>query len=156
VGCVVRDLNGQLCAGTSTGGVNSKDNGRIGDTPVIGSGVFADNEIGALSTTGHGESLLLSLLSGFVLAQLREAMREDDQIFRKDPQRLSQILEEEFKELSRKTGPRGGGIIVVPPKGDPTFSFNSQMMSVGIAAGDGHEPSLLKSFVAKSDGTRIE
>src|SRR3990167_1925227 len=51
VGCVVRDAKGEICAGTSTGGVSFKYNGRVGDSPIIGAGVFADNEICGLSTT---------------------------------------------------------------------------------------------------------
>jgi len=154
VGCVVRDLNGDVCAGTSTGGVNSKDNGRIGDTPVIGSGVFADNEIGALSTTGHGESLMLGLLSGFVLGELRRELREHIDIFRKNPDRLSAILENEFQELSRKTVNKGGGMIIVPPHGSPNFAFNSEMISIAHAElKEGSSEVELQSFIAKSDGT---
>ncbi|MCI5064151.1 isoaspartyl peptidase/L-asparaginase [bacterium] len=154
VGCVVRDLSGELCAGTSTGGVNSKDNGRIGDTPVIGSGVFADNEIGGLSTTGHGESLLLGLVSGFVLGELRRALRDDPEIFHRSPEKLRHLVREEFRELSRKTGSRGGGMIVIPPQGPPAFSFNSEMISVAQTVGGGEVP-LIESFIAKKDGSRL-
>lgn len=156
VGCVVRDLNGDLCAGTSTGGVNSKDNGRIGDTPVIGSGVFADNEIGALSTTGHGESLMLGLLSGFVLGEMRRDLRQQFDVFRREPEKLTCILEGEFRELSRKTANKGGGMIVIPPHGSPTFSFNSEMIS--IARAEEIEPGKgphIESFIAKKDGTFV-
>lgn len=55
VGCVALDMEGNLCAGTSTGGMTNKKYGRIGDTPVIGAGTWADNKTCAVSCTGHGE-----------------------------------------------------------------------------------------------------
>jgi len=55
VGCVVRDRNGNLAAGTSTGGMTGKAWGRIGDSPIIGAGTYADNTSCAVSATGHGE-----------------------------------------------------------------------------------------------------
>ena len=55
VGCVVLDKKGNLCAGTSTGGTFKKRWGRIGDSPVIGAGTYADNNSCAVSCTGHGE-----------------------------------------------------------------------------------------------------
>lgn len=58
VGCVAVDENGLFAAGTSTGGITAKLPGRVGDSPILSSGGIADNEMGAVSTTGHGESIL--------------------------------------------------------------------------------------------------
>jgi len=55
VGCVALDINGNLCAGTSTGGMTNKKYGRIGDAPVIGAGTYANNQTCGVSATGHGE-----------------------------------------------------------------------------------------------------
>ena len=55
VGCVALDRNGNLCAGTSTGGMTNKRYGRIGDSPVIGAGTYANNATCGVSATGHGE-----------------------------------------------------------------------------------------------------
>ncbi len=55
VGCVALDQNGNLCAGTSTGGMTNKKFGRIGDSPVIGAGTYANNKTCGVSGTGHGE-----------------------------------------------------------------------------------------------------
>lgn len=55
VGCVALDINGNLAAGTSTGGMTNKRFGRIGDSPIIGAGTYANNETCAISCTGHGE-----------------------------------------------------------------------------------------------------
>ena len=63
VGAVARDINGNLAAATSTGGLVNKRWGRVGDTPVVGAGVFADNETCAVSATGYGEQFLRTVLS---------------------------------------------------------------------------------------------
>jgi isoaspartyl peptidase/L-asparaginase-like protein (Ntn-hydrolase superfamily) len=58
VGCVCMDLHGNIAAATSTGGIAAKRVGRVGDSPLIGSGGYADSTIGGASTTGHGESIM--------------------------------------------------------------------------------------------------
>ena len=55
VGCVALDRQGNLCAGTSTGGMTNKKYGRIGDSPIIGAGTYANNKTCGVSATGHGE-----------------------------------------------------------------------------------------------------
>ncbi|RIL06449.1 MAG: hypothetical protein DCC75_10815, partial [Proteobacteria bacterium] len=67
VGCLVRTKQGRLFAGTSTGGTLGKPPGRVGDSPIIGAGVYADDSVCALSATGHGESILRANLSGGVI-----------------------------------------------------------------------------------------
>ena len=63
VGAVARDVHGNLAAATSTGGLVNKRWGRVGDTPVVGAGVFADDETCAVSATGYGEQFLRTVLS---------------------------------------------------------------------------------------------
>ena len=63
VGAIALDRNGDLAAGTSTGGMPFKPAGRVGDSPFIGAGLYADNETGAASTTGHGERIIPVVLS---------------------------------------------------------------------------------------------
>jgi L-asparaginase / beta-aspartyl-peptidase len=63
VGAVALDRAGNLAAGTSTGGMPFKPPGRVGDSPFIGSGLYADNETGAVSTTGHGERIIPVVLA---------------------------------------------------------------------------------------------
>jgi L-asparaginase / beta-aspartyl-peptidase len=63
VGAVARDLQGNLAAATSTGGLVNKRWGRVGDTPIVGAGVFADNETCAVSATGYGEQFLRTVLA---------------------------------------------------------------------------------------------
>lgn len=63
VGAVAQDIHGNLAAATSTGGLVNKRWGRVGDTPVVGAGVFADNETCGVSATGYGEQFLRTVLS---------------------------------------------------------------------------------------------
>lgn len=132
VGCVVRDAAGRVCAGTSTGGVSLKANGRVGDTPIIGSGVFADDEIGGLSTSGHGEAILLTGLSGFIIAGLRSFFSScgpEDAI---PEEHLQRIVTLELEEFARKAPGRGAGIIVIPRRGPALFAHRSPMFSVAV------------------------
>lgn len=63
VGAVALDVNGNLAASTSTGGMTNKKNGRVGDTPVIGAGTYANNNTCAISCTGHGEFFIRSVVA---------------------------------------------------------------------------------------------
>lgn len=63
IGAVARDKQGNLAAATSTGGMTNKKAGRVGDSPIIGAGVYADNNTCAVSTTGHGEDFMRTVLA---------------------------------------------------------------------------------------------
>lgn len=63
VGAVALDVEGNLAAGTSTGGMTNKKHGRVGDTPIIGSGTYANNNTCAISCTGHGEFFIRSVVA---------------------------------------------------------------------------------------------
>lgn len=156
VGCVVRDAQGALHSGTSTGGVSLKHNGRVGDSPIIGAGVFADNEIGALSTTGAGEAFLRSSLSGFVLAEMRRELRANPNVFIEDPESLKELLEREIGEMDRKTKGKGGAIIVLPPKGDPQFAFNSSMASLAVRVGSETSIRDERVWIARPNAADVE
>ena len=71
VGAVALDKDGNLAAGTSTGGMNNKQYGRIGDSPIIGAGTYADNEAAAISCTGHGEYFIRYAVSHEIVAQMK-------------------------------------------------------------------------------------
>jgi beta-aspartyl-peptidase (threonine type) len=64
-------LKGSLAAATSTGGIPAKMAGRVGDSPLVGSGAYADDTAGAVSTTGHGESLMKVCLAKDVVERVR-------------------------------------------------------------------------------------
>lgn len=158
VGCVVRDGEGALYSGTSTGGVHLKYNGRVGDTPIVGSGVFADNEIGALSTTGHGESFLGSMLSGFVVAEMRRRLRDDPAVFEREPELLKTILESEMQELERKSEGKGGAIVVIPCRGGPVYANCSKAASLAMRVGDqdGISEEFVRTVVRDEDDLVLE
>ncbi len=63
IGAIARDMHGNLAAATSTGGIVNKRMGRVGDSPIVGSGVYADNETCAVSATGYGEDFMRTVIS---------------------------------------------------------------------------------------------
>ena len=71
VGAVALDAAGNLAAGTSTGGMTNKSFGRVGDSPIIGAGTYADNEAAAISCTGHGEFFIRYAVSHEIVAQMK-------------------------------------------------------------------------------------
>ena len=74
VGAVALDMNGDLAAATSTGGMTNKKFGRIGDSPIIGAGLFVDGEIGAATATGVGEAVMRTVGSFLVVELMRSGM----------------------------------------------------------------------------------
>ncbi|KAJ1150553.1 hypothetical protein NDU88_003344 [Pleurodeles waltl] len=70
VGAVAIDQEGNLACATSTGGITNKMVGRVGDSPIIGSGGYADNLAGAVSTTGHGESIMKVTLARRIILDM--------------------------------------------------------------------------------------
>jgi beta-aspartyl-peptidase (threonine type) len=127
----------------------------VGDTPVIGSGVFADNEICALSTTGHGESILLSMLSGFIVSEMRTHLRRDPRAFENSPDLLGSLLKTEVTEMDRKAEGKGGAIIVIPVHGEPAYAFNSEMVSLGLRTGTTARVERSEVFVEHRRGERF-
>lgn len=76
VGAVARDANGHVAAATSTGGMINKAPGRVGDSPLIGAGTYADDEAGACSTTGHGEAMIRISAAKTAVDKMRDASPE--------------------------------------------------------------------------------
>jgi beta-aspartyl-peptidase (threonine type) len=124
VGAVARDARGRLAAATSTGGMSMKRPGRVGDTPIIGAGTYADDALAAVSCTGHGERIV----------QLTLARHAADLVGRgRSPM-------EAAREAVALLGSRvqgEGGLIVVGPTGEPGFANNTQVMSRAWVGADG-------------------
>src|SRR3989442_6850441 len=72
VGAVALDRNGNLAAGTSTGGMTNKRPGRLGDSPIIGAGTYADNEACGVSCTGHGEFFIRYAVAHDIVALVKD------------------------------------------------------------------------------------
>ncbi len=118
VGAVAMDLNGDLAVATSTGGIALKRPGRVGDSPLIGSGAFCDNSMGGVSTTGHGESIARVLLA-------QRALSLVDSCGEEDPQR---VVGGALEYMLRHTGGRGG-LIAIDKKGRIIKSFSTVRMA---------------------------
>lgn len=124
VGCVALDKKGNLAAGTSTGGTANKLKGRIGDTPLIGAGTYADNNSCAVSCTGHGEYFIRHVVAYNLSARLKY-LNEDIE------KAAHHIIHE---ELSPHAGM--GGLIAIDKKGNFTLPFNSPGMFRGFVYKD--------------------
>jgi len=124
VGAVAVDLKGNCAASTSTGGLTNKRYGRVGDSPVIGAGTFAENASCAVSCTGYGEPFLLRCTAHQLAARIRFGGA--------DLKTAATATVED--DLARFDG--DGGLIAVTPQGELVLCFNSAMMYRGWAGGD--------------------
>ncbi|MBL9115778.1 MAG: isoaspartyl peptidase/L-asparaginase [Verrucomicrobiaceae bacterium] len=116
VGAVALDKNGNLAAGTSTGGLAGKLPGRVGDSPVIGAGTYAENGVCAVSCTGHGEFFIRNAVAYDVAARMKYANAT-----LKDATHT--IINDKLKKLDAR-----GGLIAVDAKGNVSTPFNSEGM----------------------------
>ena len=123
VGAVACDKNGHLAAATSTGGMTNKKFGRVGDTPIIGSGTYAD-ETCAVSCTGHGEYFMLGVTAFDVAARMKYKGISLEDAAKETIDHLTQIKGE-------------GGLIAVDALGNVTLPFNSEGMYRGSIQSDG-------------------
>ncbi len=125
VGAVARDSSGNLAAATSTGGITNKQFGRVGDSPIIGAGVYAENETCAVSATGHGE--------GFLRTTLAKRIAEYIAYEGRDAQAAADTA---IAFLNARVG-GVGGVIVIDKGGQWGSSFSSAAMIHGRADADG-------------------
>ena len=125
VGAVALDKAGNLAAGTSTGGTDMKRYGRVGDSPIIGAGTYANNLSCAVSGTGDGEYFIRNNVAADICARVRYAgvsvQRAADDVV--------------MKELVAQHG--GGGVIAMDARGNVATSFNTPGMYRGWVTSDG-------------------
>jgi beta-aspartyl-peptidase (threonine type) len=124
VGCVALDKHGNLAAATSTGGMTNKRFGRVGDSPIVGAGTWADNETCAVSATGHGEYLMRLVIGHEVSSQMRYGRRSVGEAARGAIERLGKLGGD-------------GGIIAIDRNGNIAMPFNSEGMYRGSIGIDG-------------------
>ncbi len=122
VGAVAMDAEGNLAAGTSTGGTRKKMVGRVGDSPLVGSGGYADNLTAAVSATGYGEALMKVLISKQVSDFVKEGMSAQAAC-----EAAIKLLEERVNGL--------GGLIAIDAQGRPGMAFNTTAMPHAWAIG---------------------
>ena len=121
VGVVVLDGQGNLYAGTSTGGMMGKKFGRVGDVPIIGAGTYADNRGAAVSCTGHGEYFIRNNVAFQVNARMQYQGMSLEQSTR-------EVI---FGVLNSEAG--NGGLIALDARGNAVWTFNSSGMFRGAA-----------------------
>ena len=125
VGAVALDRNGHLAAGTSTGGLTGKQFGRIGDSPIIGAGTYADDRTCGVSCTGHGEYFIRLAVAHRISA----LMAYEDLSVKEATER---VVMKDLLDLGGR-----GGVIALTAKGDVAMSFNTAGMYRGYAGPDG-------------------
>lgn len=122
VGAVARDINGNIACATSTGGITLKRPGRVGDSPLIGCGGLADNTLGGVSTTGHGESITRVTLSNRVLSLLSPVGVGGSSIT------MDEAIKQSLKFMLDRTNGRGG-LIMIDSNGEIGKGFTTKRMA---------------------------
>jgi beta-aspartyl-peptidase (threonine type) len=116
IGAVARDCRGHVAAATSTGGTFLKRPGRVGDSPLIGAGTYADDRLGAVSSTGGGEKIIQVTLARHVADLVGAGLG------------AAEAAAEGIRTLGSRVGGQGG-VIVVGPGGEPGFAYNTPSMA---------------------------
>ena len=138
VGCCALDKNGNLAAGTSTGGMTDKRYNRVGDAPIIGAGTYANNSTCAVSATGHGEYFIR-----WTVAHDISALMEYKGLSLRDASEL--VVNDKLVKAGGS-----GGVICVDKSGNISMPFNSMGMFRGFATADGKEG----IFIYKDEGLK--
>ncbi len=134
VGAVARDCDGHLAAATSTGGMTNKRYGRIGDTPLIGAGTYADDRTCAVSCTGHGEYFIRTVAAYEVACLMK---------YKNLPlaAACAQVVDVTLRELGGE-----GGLIAVDQAGNIALPFNSEgMYRAWITAGSAAQVAIYRA-----------
>jgi beta-aspartyl-peptidase (threonine type) len=127
VGAVALDRSGTIAAATSTGGMSGKLPGRVGDTPLIGCGTYADSMLGGVSCTGTGEAIIRVVLARRALDILQDTG---------DPDYAAHVA----VDLLAEQGRGEGGLILLDTKGRVGYAQSTPFMPVGWMAASFHEP----------------
>jgi L-asparaginase / beta-aspartyl-peptidase len=125
VGAVALDAKGNLAAGTSTGGMTLKRYGRVGDSPIIGAGTFADNNSCAVSSTGHGEYFMRLTIARDICAQVEYAGKTIQEA-------SNDVIHNRLENFGGD-----GGVIVLGPDGEYAMTFNTAGMFRGVKSETG-------------------
>jgi len=139
VGAVACDRDGNVAAATSTGGMTAKMPGRVGDSPLIGAGTFADNATCAISGTGHGEFFIRWAAAHDVSARMKYL-----------GETVGQAAQNVVAGLAELGG--SGGLIAVDSVGNIALPFNSQGMYRGVIEADGQARTAIWRQALQSSG----
>ena len=146
VGAVALDAHGKLFAATSTGGTCCKLPGRVGDSPLIGCGCYADATAGGVSCTGYGEAIMKIVMAKTAVDLLRpgnamfcvsDSSRNPAAAARSCAADTAMLVAREAVHLLAKRTHATGGLILLDCDGNPGFAFNTPRMAYGYIATDG-------------------
>jgi beta-aspartyl-peptidase (threonine type) len=136
IGAVAVDMDGNVAAATSTGGITAKRWGRVGDSPLIGAGTYADNRAAAVSATGSGEYFIRAVAAHEVAARIRLGCET-----------LQQAIDGVLVDIASLGGK--GGLIAVSPNGDAAWSFTTPAMYRGMADATGRTVAIYSEEVER-------
>jgi len=129
VGAVALDQNGNLTAGTTTGGTTNKRYGRVGDSPIIGAGTYADNATCGVSATGHGEYFIRAAVAHSIAARMEHGGMTVQEAARA-------VIMDELPQMEPDGGT--GGVIAMDAQGNIAMPFNTPGMYRGYIDTDGN------------------
>src|SRR6266404_4956468 len=132
VGAVALDKDGRLFAATSTGGTCCKLPGRVGDSPLIGCGCYADSQAGGVSCTGYGEAIMKIVMAKTAVDFLRRDSSKEE-----EKRAVAQQAVQNAVQLLAERGRGTGGLILLDRFGTPAFAFNTARMAYGFVNPDG-------------------
>ena len=132
VGAVAMDRDGRLFAATSTGGTCCKLPGRVGDSPLIGCGCYADGEAGGVSCTGYGEAIMKIVMAKTASDFLRREVLPGE-----TDTAVAKRAAQDAVDLLARRGKGTGGLILLDRNGNPAFAFNTPRMAYGLVDSDG-------------------
>ena len=126
------DVHGRLFAATSTGGTCCKLPGRVGDSPLIGCGCYADSQAGGVSCTGYGEAIMKIVMAKTAVDFLRRDSSNEE-----EKRAVAQQAVQNAVQLLAERGRGTGGLILLDRSGTPAFAFNTPRMAYGFVNPDG-------------------
>jgi beta-aspartyl-peptidase (threonine type) len=137
VGAVAMDMRGNLVAGTSTGGTRGKYPGRVGDSPLIGCGCYADAEAGGISCTGHGEGIMKIVMAKMAADLLRDPRVLAPHRKKRSGATVGQAVADACVRILERRAHAAGGLILLDREGRPAAAFSTPRMAYAYVEADG-------------------
>jgi beta-aspartyl-peptidase (threonine type) len=137
VGAVALDTDGNLVAGTSTGGTCCKYPGRVGDSSLIGCGCYADAEAGGVSCTGYGEGIMKIVMAKMAIDLLHDPRALSPHRKKTGSATVAQAIADACVRKLERRARAAGGLILLDREGRPAAAFNTPRMAYGFLNADG-------------------
>lgn len=137
VGAVALDVDGNLVAGTSTGGTRGKYPGRVGDSPLIGCGCYADIEAGGISCTGYGEGIMKVVMAKMAADMLRDPRVLAPHRKSGDEATIAQAVADACVRILARRAHAAGGLILLDREGHPAAAYSTPRMAYAYVESSG-------------------